>query len=299
MSNILFSVRGQTLLAVGTVYADIFFIVNISMDILIFLLVSCILRAQKSFVRFFAASLVTAAFPISQLFFSGNDTVGFFLGLLTSFAACMIAFYDSGFFKISLSFAIFTILSSTISEALTYLYKYLDSIAVMPEIKNGSGGIIPLTVCIASAALAWILGLLIKKLKGKTGALTTTISVFSDGKSVELSAYCDSGNLLREPAGGLPVIITGREQMENILPKSLHSVFFSSKNIGEPTLSDARRVRIIPIMPLGAGGARILFGYVPDKILLGGEEVSACIALDTCNSKFGGCEALLPNSLIK
>ena len=92
----------------------------------------------------------------------------------------------------------------------------------------------------------------------------------------------------------------GIEKMKKIVPDSLHSVFFSSKNsFDEPSLSDARRVRIIPIMPVGAGGARILFGYVPDKIMLDGSEVSACIALDTGSSKFGGCEALLPNCLIK
>ena len=282
-----------------TIYADMFFIVNLSMDILLFLLVSVVLRTKKKITRFFAASVLTAAFPITQLLFPGNATVGFFIGLLTTFCACMIAFYESGFIKTALSFVIFSLLSSLTSRALVCFYKYLNSITVLPEIKNSSGGIVPLAVCVASAAVSWMLSLIIKRLKKKVSPLKTTLTVLSDGKSVEMSAYCDSGNLLREPVGGLPVIITGREQMENIVPKSLHSVFFRNKSLGEPTLSDARRVRIIPIMPLGAGGARILFGYVPDKILLCGENVNACIALDPGNSKFGGCEALLPNSLIK
>ncbi len=304
MSYFSFSVlRGALLPTVladrTTIYADIFFIVNLSMDILLFLLVSVVLRTKKRIPRFFAASVLTAAFPITQLLFPGNVTVGFFLGLLTTFCACMIAFYESGFVKTALSFVVFSLLSSITSEALVHLYKYLDSTTVLPEIKNSSGGIIPLVVCIASAAVSWLISLIIKGLKKKVSPLKTTLTVLSDGKSVEMSAYCDSGNLLREPVGGLPVIITGREQMENIVPKSLHSVFFPSKGMGEPTLSDARRVRIIPIMPLGAGGARILFGYVPDNILLGGENVNACIALDPGNSKFGGCEALLPSSLIK
>lgn len=280
------------------IYADIFFIVNLSMDLLLFLIVSLILRGEKKLGRFLVASTVTASFPITQLIFPGNEKISFFIGLLAVFAACMIAFYNSRFIKISLAFVLFSLLSSALSEGLVALYKYLDSLKLLPEIKGGSGGIIPLIVCIFSLVLSWVLSRTVKFFKKRVTPLKTTLTVCSDGKKVEMSAYCDSGNLLREPVGGLPVIITGRVQMENIIPKSLHSVFFSSKGIGEPTLSDARRVRIIPIMPLGAGGARILFGYVPDKILLGDKEVNACIALDNGSSKFGGCEALLPSSLI-
>ena len=281
------------------IYADIFFIVNISMDILLFLLVSALLRVEKRFFSIFAASILTAAFPISQLFFAGNATVGFALGLVTTFLACAVAFWESGAFKISLSFAIFSLLSPLVSELLTVFYKYLDSFKLVPEIKESSGGIIPIAVCIFAAFFSFVISFIVKRIKKRAKSLKTTVTVFSDGKEMEMSAYCDSGNLLREPVGGLPVIITGREQMENILPCSLHPVFFSSKGLGEPTLSDARRVRIIPIMPLGAGGARILFGYVPDKIVIRGESVNACIALDPGSSNFGGCEALLPKPLIK
>lgn len=280
------------------IYADIFFIINLSMDLLLFLVVSLVLRGEKRFVHFLAASAITASFPISQLIFPGNEKFSFFIGLFTIFTACMIAFYNSGFIKISLAFVLFSLLSSALSEGLVALYKYLDSLKLLPEVKGGSGGIIPLVVCVFSLVLSWILSRTVRFFKKKAVPLKTTLTVISDGKELEMSAYCDSGNLLREPVGGLPVIITGKTQMENIIPRSLHSVFFSSKTIDEPTLSDARRVRIIPIMPLGAGGARILFGYVPDKILLGDKEVSACIAFDSTSSKFGGCEALLPSSLI-
>jgi stage II sporulation protein GA (sporulation sigma-E factor processing peptidase) len=280
------------------IYADIFFIVNLSMDLLLFLVVAPVLRAEKKFGRFLAASIVTASFPISQLIFPGNEKISFFIGLLAVFAACMIAFYNSKFIKIALSFVLFSLLSSAVSEGLVAFYKYLDTLKLLPEIKGTSGGIIPLSVCIFSLVMSWIISRAVKLFKKKAMPLKTTLTVISDGKELEMSAYCDSGNLLREPVGGLPVIITGKEQMENIIPKSLHSVFFSSKTADEPSLSDARRVRIIPIKPLGTGGARILFGYVPDKIMLGDKEVKGCIALDNGSSKFGGCEALLPSSLI-
>ncbi len=282
------------------IYADIFFIINLCMDLLIFLLVAAVLRAKKKIPRLFVAAIVTAALPIAQMFFPGNSGISFVISIITSFTACVIAFEGLGFIKLSFSFVLFSTLSTVISELLTKLYIYLDKFSFVAEPSKGSGGIIPLVICGGATILSGIVSYIAKRIKKRKKTLKTTLTVISDGKAVEMSAYCDSGNLLREPIGGLPVIITGMEKMKNIVPESLHNVFFLSKSsLNEPSLSDAKRVRIIPIMPVGTGGARILFGYVPDKILLDGSEVRACIALDTGSSRFGGCESLLPNCLIK
>lgn len=270
------------------------------MDLLLFLLVSIVLRVKRKPLRLFMAAMLTAALPIAQMLFPGNETVSFVISMIASFTACAIAFENLGFIKLSLSFAFFSSLSAVISELLVTLYVYLDKLSFVPEQSSGSGGIIPLAVCVGASAISGLVSFMAKRIRKRRKTLKAALTVISDGKAVEMSAYCDSGNLLREPVGGLPVIITGMEKMKSIVPDSLHSVFFSSKGgLDEPSLSDARRVRIIPIMPVGAGGARILFGYVPDRILLDGNEVSACIALDTGSSRFGGCESLLPSCLIK
>ena len=283
------------------VYADIFFIINLSMDSVLLFLVALIIRAKKKPPRILAAAILTAALPIFQMIFPGNAIFSFVISMVCAFTACGIAFEGVGFIRLCISFALFSSLSAVISELLTRLYTYLDEISFLSVETHGSGGIIPLALCLALSFISWLITCAVKRIKKRKKTLESKLTVLSDGRAVEMSAYCDSGNLLREPIGGLPVIITGSEKMKNILPESLHGVFFSSKSslYDEPSLSDARRVRIIPIMPIGASGARILFGYVPDKILLDGSEVSACIALDTVSSSFGGCEALLPGCLVK
>ena len=97
-----------------------------------------------------------------------------------------------------------------------FLHGIIDTLKLLPKIKGTSGGIIPLAVCVFSLAMSWIISRAVKLFKKKAIPLKTTLTVISDGKELEMSAYCDSGNLLREPVGGLPVIITGKEQMENI-----------------------------------------------------------------------------------
>ncbi len=287
------------------IYADIFFIINLSMDTLIFLAVSLIMRAEKSVSRFFLGGLITSAFQIGQLYFSGNAFFSTFLYLVTVFIACLAVFPHMKMWRAVTASALFACVSAISSGVLTCFYKSLhDTLPKYPE-NEGSGGIIPLAVCLMAYILSLALKMLtgsvkriFKRVKKKKGSLKRDFKVCTGDKCVEIRGYCDSGNLLREPFGHLPVIITGKSVMENILPEGLHSVFFSSKKDCSATLTDARRVRIIPIMPLGGGGAHIMLGYLPDRIFVGEKEVSACIALDCANEIFGGCEALLPSEFM-
>lgn len=272
------------------------------MDFIVIAILSLILRCEKRPMPFVLVATFTSAFQISRLYLPGSDTVGFVLWLVTVMLACVCAFPKLKGLKLFTAFSLFLLLSGGLSLLLTLLFKALGRPTLPEGMTKGSGGVIPLCVCLFSGFVAHILKKLFlalgRRIKRKSKDQVAVLGVTSGEKTVELSAYRDSGNLLREPISGLPVIILGRENMEKIVPEGLRSVFFSEKDSDRVSLSDARRVRIIPIMPVGTGGARILFGYVPDKITLNGKEVKACIALDKGNTSFGGCEALLPSALI-
>ena len=282
-------------------YADIFFIINFSMDLMVFTLVAIVMKLDKRPLAFLMASCFTSAFQISRVYLPGSQVIGFLLWLTVVTVSCTTAFPKLKKRRFLLAFSLFMIFSGLLSILLMLLFRTIGTPELPEAMGKGSGGVIPLCICLFSAFAAKMLkkplSLLLKKIgKGKK-LLTATLAVTSNGQTLVLSAYKDSGNLLREPIGGLPVIIVGRENMEKIVPNGLRSVFFSEKDSSHVSLSDAKRVRIIPIMPVGSGGAQILFGYVPDKITIDGKEVGACIALDKGNARFGGCDALLPNCL--
>lgn len=282
-----------------TVYYDIFFVINLCMDVIVLLVAGALLRFKISFSSALFSACITSAVSVVQSIFVGNTLFAFVISCVSSFLACFIAFKGVRIIKLALAFVIFSVSTSVFSHIITRLFTTLNPPDLLHE-SSGSGGIIPLIVCALSSLLTFFIGSVRGRIKKNRLPQKTEITIVCEDKTLVLSAYCDSGNLLREPIGGLPVIITGREKMHSIVPRALHGVFFSSDGyLGETSLANARRVRIIPIMPVGTGGARILFGYVPDKIILGGSEVAACVALDNGNSDFGGCEALLPKSLIK
>jgi hypothetical protein len=116
---------------------------------------------------------------------------------------------------------------------------------------------------------------------------------------------CDSGNFLREPASGRPVIITGYSTLCPLLPPELHYAFRRKNTaaLGEIDMKYMKHVRIIPISTVGHSG--ILLGFLPDKITVDGIERDACIAIDDNvlpagkKSDYNGFSAVIPAVLLK
>ena len=104
---------------------------------------------------------------------------------------------------------------------------------------------------------------------------------------MEFSALVDSGNLLREPIGGLPVVILSEKASRVYIKKGEIS---PGSAIEYPEIG--KEIRIIPMN--GAGGAGILTGFIPKGgVTVGGNTKKCCVAFSKTQS-FNGCEALLP-----
>lgn len=113
------------------------------------------------------------------------------------------------------------------------------------------------------------------------------------GERVEISAVLDTGNLLREPFSGLPVIVARRSAIEGVIPDGADG--FARGETASPEF------RLVPYSALGGGG--MLTAFVPDDItvLLDGPKprsVEACIGF--CDDALcPGCEAIVsPDALI-
>ncbi|MBR3150095.1 MAG: sigma-E processing peptidase SpoIIGA [Eubacterium sp.] len=72
---------------------------------------------------------------------------------------------------------------------------------------------------VGSAFLAYIISCFVVRLYNRqlTGGETYTLTVENDGNSVTLKALCDTGNKLREPFSGSPVIIADSERVKGIM----------------------------------------------------------------------------------
>ena len=170
--------------------------------------------------------------------------------------------------------------------SLTYSHTSID-LAVLGR------GIAALTAALA-ALFAYLWGRLSRTTIKKP---ITEITVTAEGKTVTLSALCDSGNLLEEPLTRLPVIVLTKKAMEQILPHSLKTVFFD-KILSADSISPRmmKKTRFIPTTTVS--GESLLCGFIPDFVTIDGTQKRACLALDKTATDFDGADAILPTVLL-
>lgn len=115
-----------------------------------------------------------------------------------------------------------------------------------------------------------------------------SLTVKSRGKQITLPAFRDSGNLLRHPLSGLPVIVIAEKSMGELLPASFRANDLSTLPSGWQLI----RVRT-------AAGERTLMCFHPDELILlrNGKKkrLSAAVAIADFSEK----RALLPDGIFE
>jgi len=238
--------------------------------------------------------------------------VSFFISVCVSLLMCYIAFGAPGIGRFALSSLLFYLVNFLMGGGITALYNLFNrTLGTKKFYINGQiqeyGGDIPFLWFIILAAISAFLSYLYGRIADKFGfgskKRVSRIRLIYRGLETEFEGLCDSGNLLTEPIGGLPVIITDYETLEPILPTEFRPIF-RQKDIGMLGgalcgfgLEAVKRIRIIPVSSVGHSG--IILGFVPDTVIIDGIEREACVAVDSAGSHdFGGYPSLVPRELI-
>ena len=117
------------------------------------------------------------------------------------------------------------------------------------------------------------------------------ITLFNNGNERELRLLCDSGCLLKEPIGGLPVIL---------LSKKVFDEFYPPESLFDYSNSIKLKKRMVPIHT--AGGNSIICAVMPEKLSVtsGGKSILCNAMLGRAeNDSFSGFDGLFPASLLK
>lgn len=186
-----------------------------------------------------------------------------------------IAFFPKNI-KILLKQLILFYLASFVFGGVAFALLYF----VKPQeilIKNGLFiGTYPIKIVILGA----ITGIIVIKIafqfiKGKINKkdMFCNIEIYLNGKTKQLTAMIDTGNLLREPITKTPVIVVEAIELEEILPitfiKNLSNILVG--NIPEELLEYMPKLKVIPFTSLGKENG-MLVGIKPEKIIIKTEE---------------------------
>ena len=287
------------------VYGDILFIINFSMDFLSLYITSAVLHRKVNTLSLVLAAGLGAVYAVISLFVIGNEWMTLAINIGVSALMCYIVFGTDRLWGYVKALLLFYTVSFISGGGITALYNLVNSyrdtkkIYINGDIVSVTSGI-PLSRFIILAAVSLGLSLICGRIfNRKSKQKSTVVAAIYRDTVITFTALADSGNLLREPVSGMPVIVTSYDKLKQLLPEKLYPIFenHSTEDLYSIDFKFIRRVKIIPMTAVGHSG--VLMGFVPDSIVVDGVNVEACIAADMSKHDFGGYESLIPAVLME
>ena len=281
-----------------TVYADLYFMINLSMDFLCFFLTAKILSIKLHVWRALIASALGGVYAVAALFF----TVGKLTALLTDMAVCacicLFAFARKKELRSAFMYTpVYIAVSMAIGGFMTALFNLFNRLEMpLPETDSDGMSVRLFAILAVSGGIAVLLGG--RFFAKRSARKNAEITVAHKGKSVGVRALCDSGNLLREPISGLPCVLVELDALDGVFSASFRTSV-KKRDIISLSSHEASRIRMIPARSVS--GDSLLFGMRVDSLRIdmgkGATEVEAYLAFSVERISADGVKALVPSEL--
>ena len=269
-----------------TVYADVLFLVNFSLDYVSLYVTSRLMSLPTRTWRLCVGAAVGAVYAVCALFWQTPEAVYIAVTLAVSCVMCACAYRCRGALGIGTAAIVLFAVGCALGGAMTAIYSLGDGYRDSVEGETSTTGAVAI-VAIGAAAVCAAAG---RIMKSRRGVRTRTLTVRTGARTATMTALCDSGNLLRDPVSGRGVVIVAASAAHNAVPPEL---------IADEALTDTdippdikSRVRVLPVSNVYGRG--ILVGYRPDSIEVDGKAYDFLVAVSHENGGFGGCDAILP-----
>ena len=281
-----------------TLYIDVYFLVNFTVDILSLYFAALFSKVRTSVKRLILSSVIGAVISVVIIFLPE--------WLLLKLSVIILGTLLMGFVGIMpvslvrhLKFTVSFFIFESLVGGITYmLYGLLDSI-LGESVIEGEGGaenqrllLFAIIILLSIGVFKFIISFFSATACEKS--IEVQISLFE--KEIFFEAFIDSGNLAIDPMDKQPVLFIKGELARQLFPDSL--INFSTLELLEDGLR--RRIRLIPITKNGS--THLLVGVKPDCVKVknkeGSEEISVTLAIDKEGGNYGGFYALMPSAAL-
>ena len=262
-----------------TIYLDVVILENLIMNSIIMYATAIVTKNKIKHIRILIASLIGAIYSVVSYISNLAIFSNLFTKILLSIIMVYIAFNPKGIKtlgKITLLFYLTSFLFGGVAFSMIYIIKPQNII-----MKDGLFlGTYPLKTIFIGAIIASIIliaGFKVVKNKISKKDMFCNVNIKIQGKEKNIKVMIDTGNLLKDPISGMPVIVIEHTELYDILPKELlnnlekilggdlESIPENIKNEYLPKL------RVIPYSSLGKQNGMLL-GIKADKVKIEKEE---------------------------
>ena len=257
-----------------TIYIDLIFLENIFMNLIIIYATAIILKKELKIIRIALGSIIGAIYACVYYISNLEIYSNIILKIILSLVIVYISFNSKtikGFLKELLIFYLTSFTFGGVTFALLYFISPKDII-----FQDGVlVGIYPLKMILIGGLIGFIIIIIsFKSIKNKIAKkdMACIIKIKIKEKEVTAKAIIDTGNFLKEPLTGKPVVIVEKNLLENIIPgdllNGLEKIISETNNLEEKYLS---KIKLIPFTALGTENG-LLLGIKPDEFTINYQE---------------------------
>lgn len=266
-------------------YADILFLVDLSMDYLTLHLCAKLTHRRVHLMRILLSAILGALGSVLLLCLNAGRGMTFFTGLMLSAIMTAITFgfgVSVGAFlrQYLLVWGSGAITGGCMSLLLSLGTPiYTDTSMYTASATDHSGAQTFLPLFMATTGMVYSL---LRILQKRLQIQTTEMQITYHGKTAHCTVLVDSGNLLTDPLTGRAVVLVSQNAVADLhLPT-------------DETVPGA-----LPIPASGVHGVRLLWGFRPDALYIHGIARDALIATEPVpTDHYGGYSGTCPISLI-
>ena len=257
-----------------TVYLDVVFLENVLMNYIIIFATGIVIKDECRKWRILLASVVGAIYTIVMYLNIIPIYSNFVMKLILSIVIVCISFQTKSFKKLVKNLIIFYFVSFVFGGCVFALMYFLKP--QMVQIRNGVfvGGY-PLKVALVGGLVAFIIlqvSFKIVKTRLSKKDVIYDVEVCINQKASKVKALLDTGNLLKDPITGFPVIVIEHKSLDFVIPEKVLNNLdkILGGDIDELTKDDEfsktiSRFRMIPFSSLGKQNG-LLLGIKADSV---------------------------------
>ena len=263
-----------------TVYLDVVLLENLCMNYIILFATGYIMKIKMKQLRLVASSLLGGIYAVIAYLEILPIYSNFGMKIILSILMVYLAFNSKSIKNLSKQLVIFYLTSFAFGGCAFALLYFIKPQNIL--MRNGVYvGTYPIKIALLGGIIGFIvtyIGFRVVKTKLHKKDMIYEIEIRIEEKTLNLKAMLDTGNLLKDPISGMPVVVVEKQQLYSILPaKLLDNIDKLIGGEGEILLDQIEekgifnRFRMIPFSSVGKQNG-LMLGFKADQVILKREE---------------------------
>ena len=246
---------------IRVIYGDVLLLIDFCMNFFVICTTGIIARRKVKKTCIISASLIGGIYSVAKVFLKGNDIFDCVISLEVGMLMCYICF---GGYKFLKTITVFYSVSALVGGIMFGIYYFLASYHtdIYGYAFEYAYSHLPVWMFIVLAAISMVISWSFAYFgRDSVEKGNEKIGIEFGGKSIEVNALIDSGNLVKEPISNKYVVIIGKKNAGELFNEEIYKSL--QENDTERLLEN--KFRIIPVYGID-GKRKICYGIMPDSI---------------------------------